>query len=116
MPMDNGDLAILGGGGTAALGFVLGVVQRYVGPRLAALRERIEKLEISVSRIDEKHDSLLERMKGGLLEQREITGQKVTEVHNKMDKELGDIRAEIAKVRETVGYLRGRTTQGQRDK
>ena len=52
-------------------------------------------------------------MKGGLLEQREITGVKVTEVHNKVDKELGDIRAEIAKVRENLGYLRGRTTQGQ---
>tara|TARA_R100001594_G_scaffold76560_2_gene111181 strand:+ start:125 stop:463 length:339 start_codon:yes stop_codon:yes gene_type:complete len=108
--MDGGDLAILGGGGTAALGFVLGVVQRYVGPRLNAVRERLEKAEENLARIDEKHDALLDRMKAGLLEQREITGVKVTEVHLKMDKELGDVRAELAKVRETVGYLRGKTT------
>ena len=113
MSMDGGDIAIISGGGTAALGFILGVVQRYVGPRLSALRERIEKAEKGLARIDEKHDLLLETMKGGLLEQREITGVKVTEVHNKVDKELGDIRAEIAKVRENLGYLRGRTTQGQ---
>ena len=95
MSMDGGDLAILGGGGTAALGFVLGVVQRYVGPRLNAVRERLEKAEENLARIDEKHDALLDRMKAGLLEQREITG---------------DVRAELAKVRETVGYLRGKTT------
>ena len=110
MQMDAGDLAVVGGGGTAALGFVLGVVQRYVGPRLAALRERVEKIETSIGRVDEKHDALLDKVKAGLLEQREITGHKVTEVHNKMDKELGDIRSEISKVRETVGYLRGKTT------
>ena len=111
MSLDGGDLAILGGGGTAALGFVLGVVQRYVGPRLSALRERVEKVEAAVSRVDEKHDALLEKTKAGLLEQRDITGKKVTEVHNKMDKDMGALRSEVSKVRETVGYLRGKTTQ-----
>ncbi len=108
--MDAGDAAIIGSGGTAALGFVLGVVQRYVQPRLRAITERLDRLDEQVVKLDEKHDQLLELCKSGLLEQREVTGVKVTEVHNKVDKELGDIRSEISKVRETVGYLRGKTT------
>lgn len=111
MTMDTGDMAIVGGGGTAALGFVLGVVTRYVQPRLASIRQRIDKLDQRLDKLDEKHDELLNLCKSGLLEQREITGVKVTEVHGKVDKEIGAVRAELAKVRETLGYLRGKTTQ-----
>ena len=110
--MDGGDIAIIGSGGTAALGFVVGVVTRYVQPRLASLQQRIDKIDKQLDRIDEKHDELLSLCKSGLLEQREVTGHKVTEVHAKLDKEIGAVRDEIAKMRETLGYLRGRTTQG----
>ena len=111
MNLDAGDIAVVGGGGTAALGFVLGVVTRYVSPRLSALSGRIEKLESGLGRVDEKHDLLLDRVKEGLLEQREITGKKVTEVLLKLDAELADLRMDISTVREGLGYLRGKTTK-----
>lgn len=111
MSLDAGDLAVVGGGTTAALGFVLGVVTRYVSPRLSALSDRVEKIESGIDRVDEKHDLLLERVKDGLLEQREVTGQKVTEVHLKVDSEVADLRKEISTVREGLGYLRGKTTK-----
>ena len=115
MAMDGADIGIISGGGTAALGFVLGVVQRYVAPRLTALRERLDKLEERLYQMDKRQDELQDSLKAGLLEQREITGLKVTEAHIKLDKESAAIRAELAKVRETVGYLRGRTTQRRKD-
>lgn len=56
MHLDATDMAIVGGGGTAGLTFVLGVVQRYVGPRLEALRERIERLEADNKEMRERCD------------------------------------------------------------
>tara|TARA_R100000808_G_scaffold23301_1_gene51556 strand:- start:1132 stop:1482 length:351 start_codon:yes stop_codon:yes gene_type:complete len=107
--MDGGDLAIMGGGGAAATGFVVGVVTRYVQPRLAALRERVEKLETKIEKLDDAADALALAIKEGLLEQREITGTKVTEVHVKLDSAASELRTEISKVRESLGYLRGKT-------
>ena len=109
MSMDSGDLAILGGGGTAALGFVLGVVTRYVQPRLLAISDRLDKIEVRTEKIDDAVDALGLSIKEGLLEQREITGIKVTEVHVKLDLAASELRNEISKVRESLGYLRGKT-------
>jgi hypothetical protein len=107
--MDSGDIAILGGGGTAALGFVLGVVTRYVQPRLAALSDRISKIEVKLEKVDDGLDSLALGIQEGLLEQREVTGVKVTEVHVKLDSTASGLRNEISKLRESLGYLRGKT-------
>jgi chromosome segregation ATPase len=54
MHLDGEDMAIVGGGGTAALGFVLGVVQRYVSPRLDALRERLAKVEADNEKLEKR--------------------------------------------------------------
>ena len=107
--MDSGDIAIVGGGGTAALGFVLGVVTRYVQPRLAALSDRLEKIEVKIEKVDDGLALLALGVKEGLLEQREITGIKVTEVHVKLDGTASELRSEISKVREGLGYLRGKS-------
>lgn len=109
MTMDGGDIALFGGGGTALLGFVVGVVTRYVGPRLAALSERVSKLEAKMEKVDDALGELALGVKSGLLEQREITGTKVTEVHTKLDSVAAELRTEISKVREALGYLRGKT-------
>lgn len=109
MSMDPGDMAIIGGGGTAALGFVLGVVTRYVQPRLSALSDRLEKIELKIEKVDDGLAALALGIKEGLLEQREITGTKVTEVHVKLDGTASDLRSEISKVREDLGYLRGKS-------
>ena len=108
--MDSGDMAIIGVGGTATLGFVLGVVTRYVQPRLSALSDRMTKVEAKVEKVDDSLAALALDMKEGLLEQREITGVKVTEVHVKLDLACSDLRGEISKVRESLGYLRGKAT------
>ena len=107
--MDAGDIAILGGGSTATMGFVLGVVTRYVQPRLRAISDRLDKIEIRTEKIDDAVDALGLSIKEGLLEQREITGTKVTEVHVKLDQAASELRNEISKVRESLGYLRGKT-------
>lgn len=54
MHLDGEDMAIVGGGGTAALGFVLGVVQRYLSPRLDALRERLAKAESDCEKLEQR--------------------------------------------------------------
>ncbi|QDP55297.1 MAG: hypothetical protein Unbinned400contig1002_27 [Prokaryotic dsDNA virus sp.] len=115
MAMDSGDVAIIGGGGTAALGFVLGVVTRYVQPRLLAISDRLDKLEARSEKIDDAVDELALTLKSGLLQQREITGTKVTEVHVKLDSTASQLRAEISKVRESLGYLRGKTGSFEAD-
>tara|TARA_R110000796_G_scaffold27577_12_gene75966 strand:+ start:2414 stop:2791 length:378 start_codon:yes stop_codon:yes gene_type:complete len=58
--MTGTDMAIIGGGGTTALAFVLGVVQRYVGPRLDALKERVVKLEEANEKLEDRLSRTIE--------------------------------------------------------
>ena len=60
-PMTGTDMALLGGGSTEALTFVLGVVQRYVSPRIEALRDRVAKIEERQADLDHQIDERKQR-------------------------------------------------------
>ena len=109
MHMDGTDMAILGGGGTAALGFVLGVVQRYVGPRLEAMRDRLQRLETAVAAAADKLDAAERAQALGDLEGQKFTSLKIAEVHTKIEalfetqgRDIGEMKTTLARLEERI--------------
>ena len=85
MHMDGGDIAVVTGGGAASLTFVLGVVQRYVGPRLDALRDRTKKLEAENAALQRRCDEIAENAAKARSELREHVGTIVTKAHDRLN-------------------------------
>lgn len=79
------DFAVVGGGGTAALGFVLGVVQRYVAPRFEALRERVAKLEAENAALQTRCDTIAAESANERAKVRESAGVMVTKAHDRIN-------------------------------
>ena len=94
--MTGTEMAVLGGAGGGALTFVLGVVQRYVSPRL----------EAEARTADAKAETMMRDIEKSRSRSQEFTSLKIAEVHAKFEalmakqgEDLSDIKAALAEIK-----------------
>ncbi len=92
--------------GLASLGATVEGLRRYVNARTQANEERIKLLESASADQAKRIDQVDDDASKALAAQREVLGNKIAEVHVKVDSN----RDSIANVRETVGTLKGKVT------
>ncbi len=107
MHMDATDLGIVGSGGAAALGFVLGVVKRFVSPRFDALRERVAKLERENEALARRCDEVAENASKARAELREHVGATVTKAHDR----INEVEKATARIDGKMAAMRRRSSE-----
>ena len=107
MNLDATDIAVVGGGGTAGLTFMLGIVQRYVSPRLEAQRDRIISVEAEVKALDVKLDGLSKDIERSRSKSQEFTSFKIAEVHSKFEALLAKQGEDLSAIRAALAEIKG---------
>lgn len=92
--------------GLASLGATVEGLRRYVNARTRANEERIKLLEAAAIEQAKRIDQVDDDASKALAAQREVLGNKIAEVHVRLDAN----RETLATVREQVGLLKGKVT------
>lgn len=111
--MDPTDMAIVGTGGTAGLGFVLGVVQRYVQPRIDAMRDRISASEAAIVKLNDSLDVANKEKSEDIRKQQEFTSLKIAEVHNKLENLTQGLANDVTQIKSDLAYIKGELRGGR---
>ena len=125
-------MAIVAGGGTASLGFFVGVVARYVGPRIETLKTEIEGLRERVGKLEEATEKTEDRLTAARVTLNNELTAKITHGHDRINPlealparidsverrvegvaiSCADMSAKIARIEGRLSAARRRNTNG----